>query len=130
MIWNISLMRKYKSHQVISVMIEMVVKLHQIWFFIILLFQAENSFGDISGKVVADFGCGCGTLGVASALLGAEWVLFHSCWVTTSAFFSESVILLYWGFIVLPVIYKLSLYFNGFYLFYYTFLLNVNCFLV
>lgn len=37
-----------------------------------MMFQAENSFGDISGKVVADFGCGCGTLGVASALLGAE----------------------------------------------------------
>lgn len=40
-----------------------------------LLYTAENSFGDISGKVVADFGCGCGTLGVASALLGAEYVV-------------------------------------------------------
>lgn len=29
-------------------------------------------FDDISGKVVADLGCGCGTLGVAAALLGAE----------------------------------------------------------
>lgn len=29
-------------------------------------------FGDVSGKVVADFGCGCGTLGIASSLLGAE----------------------------------------------------------
>lgn len=36
--------------------------------------QAENSYEDISGKIVADFGCGCGTLGIASALLGAEWV--------------------------------------------------------
>jgi len=34
--------------------------------------QAENSFGDVSDKVVADFGCGCGTLGVAAALLNAE----------------------------------------------------------
>eukprot|EP00268_Persea_americana_P043095 TRINITY_DN4320_c0_g1_i4.p1 TRINITY_DN4320_c0_g1~~TRINITY_DN4320_c0_g1_i4.p1 ORF type:complete len:207 (-),score=43.67 TRINITY_DN4320_c0_g1_i4:633-1253(-) len=40
-----------------------------------LLYTAENSFGDISGKVVADFGCGCGTLGLASALLGAEYVV-------------------------------------------------------
>ena len=37
--------------------------------------KAENSFGDVSNKVVADFGCGCGTLGVAAALLGAEWVV-------------------------------------------------------
>lgn len=36
------------------------------------VYQAENSFGDISNKVVADFGCGCGTLGLAAALLGAE----------------------------------------------------------
>lgn len=34
--------------------------------------KAENSFGDVSDKVVADFGCGCGTLGIAAALLGAE----------------------------------------------------------
>ncbi|CAL9101101.1 unnamed protein product [Musa textilis] len=40
-----------------------------------LLYTAENTFGDISGKVVADFGCGCGTLGLASALLGAEQVI-------------------------------------------------------
>ncbi|XP_068342883.1 uncharacterized protein [Pyrus communis] len=40
-----------------------------------MLFTAENSFGDVSGKVVADFGCGCGTLGVAAALLGAEQVI-------------------------------------------------------
>ncbi|OIW15974.1 hypothetical protein TanjilG_04509 [Lupinus angustifolius] len=40
-----------------------------------MLFTAENSFGDVTNKVVADFGCGCGTLGVAAALLGAEHVL-------------------------------------------------------
>ncbi|KAJ8479730.1 hypothetical protein OPV22_023457 [Ensete ventricosum] len=40
-----------------------------------LLYTAENTFGDINGKVVADFGCGCGTLGLASALLGAEQVI-------------------------------------------------------
>lgn len=34
--------------------------------------QAENSFGDVSDKVVADFGCGCGTLGLSAGLLGAE----------------------------------------------------------
>ncbi|XP_048227511.1 rRNA N6-adenosine-methyltransferase METTL5 isoform X2 [Ricinus communis] len=39
------------------------------------LFWAENSFGDVSNKVVADFGCGCGTLGAAAALLGAEQVI-------------------------------------------------------
>ncbi|XP_039014461.1 rRNA N6-adenosine-methyltransferase METTL5-like isoform X2 [Hibiscus syriacus] len=37
--------------------------------------EAENSFDDISNKVVADFGCGCGTLGAAAALLGAEQVI-------------------------------------------------------
>ncbi|CAJ1951721.1 unnamed protein product [Sphenostylis stenocarpa] len=40
-----------------------------------MLFTAENSFGDVSDKVVADFGCGCGTLGVAAALLSAAHVL-------------------------------------------------------
>ncbi|PON62273.1 Protein-(glutamine-N5) methyltransferase, release factor-specific [Parasponia andersonii] len=40
-----------------------------------MLFTAENSFGDVSNKVVADFGCGCGTLGAAAALLGAEHVI-------------------------------------------------------
>ncbi|KAL1545976.1 rRNA N6-adenosine-methyltransferase METTL5-like [Salvia divinorum] len=39
-----------------------------------LLYTAENSFGDLSDKVVADFGCGCGTLGLAAGLLGAEHV--------------------------------------------------------
>ncbi|XP_042481299.1 rRNA N6-adenosine-methyltransferase METTL5 isoform X2 [Macadamia integrifolia] len=40
-----------------------------------MVFTAENSFGDIGGKVVADYGCGCGTLSVAAALLSAEYVM-------------------------------------------------------
>ncbi|KAL7134784.1 hypothetical protein ABFS83_11G048900 [Erythranthe nasuta] len=40
-----------------------------------LLYIADNSFGDVTDKVVADFGCGCGTLGLAAALLGAEHVI-------------------------------------------------------
>ncbi|GMH23812.1 hypothetical protein Nepgr_025655 [Nepenthes gracilis] len=40
-----------------------------------MLYTAENSFGDLANKVVADFGCGCGTLGIAAALLSAENVL-------------------------------------------------------
>lgn len=40
-----------------------------------MLYTAENSFGDVSNKVVADFGCGCGTLGVAAAILSAEHVV-------------------------------------------------------
>lgn len=40
-----------------------------------MLYTAENSFGDVSNKVVADFGCGCGTLGAAATLLGADQVI-------------------------------------------------------
>ncbi|XP_022842590.1 methyltransferase-like protein 5 [Olea europaea var. sylvestris] len=40
-----------------------------------LLYTAENSFRDVENKVVADFGCGCGTLGLAAALLGADHVI-------------------------------------------------------
>ncbi|KAL3747455.1 hypothetical protein ACJRO7_016272 [Eucalyptus globulus] len=40
-----------------------------------MLYTAENSFGDVGDRVVADFGCGCGTLGIAAALLGAEHVV-------------------------------------------------------
>ncbi|CAK7337442.1 unnamed protein product [Dovyalis caffra] len=40
-----------------------------------MLYAAENSFGDVSNKVVADFGCGCGTLGAAASLMGAEQVI-------------------------------------------------------
>nr|GEY25247.1 methyltransferase-like protein 5 [Tanacetum cinerariifolium] len=37
--------------------------------------RAENSFEDISGKVVADFRCGCGTLGLAATLLDVDHVI-------------------------------------------------------
>ncbi|KAG5547468.1 hypothetical protein RHGRI_013232 [Rhododendron griersonianum] len=40
-----------------------------------MLYTAENSFGDVTNKVVADFGCGCGTLGLAASLLDAEYVV-------------------------------------------------------
>ncbi|XP_044472338.1 rRNA N6-adenosine-methyltransferase METTL5 isoform X2 [Mangifera indica] len=40
-----------------------------------MLYTAENSFGDVTNKLVADFGCGCGTLGAAAALLDAEQVV-------------------------------------------------------
>ncbi|KAJ6857033.1 methyltransferase-like protein 5 [Populus alba x Populus x berolinensis] len=40
-----------------------------------MLYTAENSLGDISNKIVADFGCGCGTLGAAASLMGAEQVI-------------------------------------------------------
>ncbi|KAJ0436184.1 putative DNA methylase, N-6 adenine-specific, S-adenosyl-L-methionine-dependent methyltransferase [Helianthus annuus] len=40
-----------------------------------MLYTAENSYDDISGKVVADFGCGCGTLSLAATLLDAEHVI-------------------------------------------------------
>ncbi|KAF3441902.1 hypothetical protein FNV43_RR15817 [Rhamnella rubrinervis] len=40
-----------------------------------MLYTAENSYEDVSGKIVADFGCGCGTLGAAAALLGAERII-------------------------------------------------------
>lgn len=40
-----------------------------------MLYTAENSLGDISNKIVADLGCGCGTLGAAASLMGAEQVI-------------------------------------------------------
>lgn len=40
-----------------------------------MIYMAENSFDDITDKVVVDFGCGCGTLGVAAALLDAGQVI-------------------------------------------------------
>ncbi|KAJ6759426.1 hypothetical protein OIU74_025998 [Salix koriyanagi] len=40
-----------------------------------MLYTAENSFGDVNNKIVADFGCGCGTLGAAASLMGAEQVI-------------------------------------------------------
>ncbi|CAM6095762.1 unnamed protein product [Calypogeia fissa] len=40
-----------------------------------MLYMAQNSFGDISDKVVADLGCGCGTLGIGAVLLDAGHVV-------------------------------------------------------
>ncbi|KAL9683930.1 hypothetical protein QQ045_021358 [Rhodiola kirilowii] len=40
-----------------------------------MLYTADFSFGDVTDKVVADFGCGCGTLGIAAALLDAGHVI-------------------------------------------------------
>ncbi|KAH9300809.1 hypothetical protein KI387_012392, partial [Taxus chinensis] len=40
-----------------------------------MVYMAENTFGDIMGKIVVDLGCGCGTLGVAAMLMGAEHVI-------------------------------------------------------
>ncbi|KAJ0251611.1 hypothetical protein HA466_0125460 [Hirschfeldia incana] len=40
-----------------------------------MLFTAENSYGDITDKVVADFGCGCSTLSAAASLLDAACVI-------------------------------------------------------
>ena len=39
-----------------------------------MAFTAEFSFGDLTGKAVADLGCGCGMLSIASAVLGAASV--------------------------------------------------------
>ncbi|MCO5592516.1 hypothetical protein L7F22_046519 [Adiantum nelumboides] len=40
-----------------------------------MLYMANNSYNDITGKVVVDLGCGCGTLGVAASLLSANHVI-------------------------------------------------------
>lgn len=39
-----------------------------------MIYTAANSFEDIREKTVADFGCGCGMLSIAAALMGAEKV--------------------------------------------------------
>lgn len=36
-----------------------------------MLHTIQSSFGDIEGKIVADLGCGCGTLSTGAAMLGA-----------------------------------------------------------
>lgn len=36
-----------------------------------MLHTIQSSFGDISDKLIADLGCGCGTLSVGAAILGA-----------------------------------------------------------
>ena len=39
-----------------------------------MIYTAANSYDDIRDKNVADFGCGCGMLSIAAALMGAEKV--------------------------------------------------------
>lgn len=39
-----------------------------------MIYTAANSYDDIRDKTVADFGCGCGMLSIAAALMGAEKV--------------------------------------------------------
>lgn len=40
-----------------------------------MLYTIQASFGDLEGKVVADLGCGCGTLTFGSVMLGADFCL-------------------------------------------------------
>ncbi len=40
-----------------------------------ILWTIETAFGDISGKVLVDLGCGTGRLAIGSALLGASYVV-------------------------------------------------------
>ncbi|MCC6042090.1 MAG: METTL5 family protein [Candidatus Verstraetearchaeota archaeon] len=40
-----------------------------------ILWTIETTFGDISGKVLVDLGCGTGRLAIGSALLGASYVV-------------------------------------------------------
>lgn len=35
-----------------------------------MLYTIDQSFDDIEGKIVADFGCGCGVLSIGCAILG------------------------------------------------------------
>lgn len=39
-----------------------------------MIYTAANSYDDIRDKTIADFGCGCGMLSIAAALMGAEKV--------------------------------------------------------
>jgi predicted RNA methylase len=40
-----------------------------------MIFSAESQYGDITGKVIGDFGSGPGILGIACCMLGAQSVL-------------------------------------------------------
>ncbi|XP_046387844.1 rRNA N6-adenosine-methyltransferase METTL5 [Ischnura elegans] len=40
-----------------------------------LLHTAQTSFDDLEGKIIADLGCGCGTLTLGAAALGASFTL-------------------------------------------------------
>ena len=37
-----------------------------------MLYTIDKSFDEIDGKVIADFGCGCGVLSIGSCMLGAQ----------------------------------------------------------
>ncbi|GAQ78220.1 hypothetical protein KFL_000090660 [Klebsormidium nitens] len=40
-----------------------------------MLYTIHNSYDDLEDKVVLDLGCGCGTLGIGAAILGAGHVI-------------------------------------------------------
>ncbi|XP_043495308.1 rRNA N6-adenosine-methyltransferase METTL5 [Polistes fuscatus] len=40
-----------------------------------MLYTAQSQFNDIEGRVVADFGCGCGVLSLGAQMLGASHVI-------------------------------------------------------
>ncbi len=39
-----------------------------------MLYTIDKTFDDLDGKMVADFGCGCGILSIGAAMLGASVV--------------------------------------------------------
>ena len=43
------------------------------YFLACMLHTAESQYEDISGKMVADLGCGCGVLSIASVLMGCDF---------------------------------------------------------
>lgn len=46
-----------------------------------ILYNIEGTFGDIDGKVVADFGCGTGVLGIGAQILGSRSDLCNTAFV-------------------------------------------------
>ncbi|GJP43380.1 hypothetical protein CLOM_g2850 [Closterium sp. NIES-68] len=40
-----------------------------------MLYEIHSRFDEVEGRSVLDLGCGCGTLGIAAAMLGAEHVV-------------------------------------------------------
>jgi predicted RNA methylase len=51
-----------------------------------MLYTIQNSFEEIEGAVIGDFGCGCGMLSIASQILGAgyETDTFIFIWINES----------------------------------------------